>query len=1184
MATTYNDIIKRRAGRAAYSLEEEKAGQWESFIPNEQFNAVLKTVLRSVRANDIDAHKSFWINGTYGTGKSHAAAVITHLLSDPVDDIRGWVDYEYGDPKFNALRSAIYDVREKKRLLPVKIEGLAAMSSVGDLPLVLQSAVIKALNDHGIEIVVDTDYDTLLRNIEEFPVFWDEMIAKNSGLYSVAPDRAMLIHKLQIRDMGTFQKANAALHEGNIHVFLNQNNISEWLVEVQEKLREVSPYIGLLILWDEFTDVMEDSIGIQVLKALQTIVQKFANEENDSYFCLISHPSAFNKLGIEETKQTDGRYHRMKYNMEPVSAFKIMSRKFEIIDPDRHEQMRNYFYTVNSRLLDIFTRSSNDPQETRNDLLQLFPLHPGTANLATHYATVVGSSSRSVFEFIGQNEAMESFLESEEDFANRHLVTADYLWDFVLNVFKDDVANYAAVTERFSTYNEHVKNHSKAAYAVFKGVLLLNAFNNISGDSDNVGSLVVPNTDNIIDLFTGTQYESEVEEVLDWFNEQGIIQRDPTGVFSVQFSALPSHEIEEIKSNLMDGDYRFISKVLNFGDTARNHVDKKYLQKIIRPYRFEFYSEANNDYMLRDSIKKAKKDTRPSDLFMAMMFARNNEEVAHMRKFAEEASEEVKDDKELADIIYIVFDTPFGEKEYIRFIEYMANYTAAQNHGFLEQVNVHRDNATTMIKDWLTRTQRGNATIYINGATISMSLKHLSSMLNDIIAPKIFSLGPDAVEKLRKHSPQTFWKPQVSKEVVRKMVFATSKTDLLEQLNGQIAPIKHLLEDALDDNLEWRADIPENHPVKAVYDFINNRIKNANKSVIFNFAEKFDELRYAPYGLAGNYASAALVAFALRKWAGKIFDKLGKPRDNNNLVDDIAELISVWEKGKSSNKLEFKFQTPEEGKLCKSLVKLFKLDKLKGYSDISSLKDARFAITGAFLEEMGYPLWVIKYVDDDFANSNPAVTINGDIRQLIDDIVDICAERDLKNPALVNEALTLMDNYKVDLPDIFKKEGIFERGFNNFLLSQPTVQLQEEEIDDAYTYIKQHLESTVGYWSEDEVANALLRWRIAENDRIEQERREREERERREREAAEQARREEERKKYAEFIKEAKEFKGDERQVQKKKVSVREYIDSINDPSELRRLLDAVIDLGYEGILNTILSTGIVANNPEHNA
>ena len=104
MATKYADIIKIRAGKPAYSIEEEKGDEWQSFIPNEQFNNVLKTVLRSVRGNDIDFHKSFWINGTYGTGKSHAVAVITHLLCDPVESIRRWVDYEYKDDKFRLIR------------------------------------------------------------------------------------------------------------------------------------------------------------------------------------------------------------------------------------------------------------------------------------------------------------------------------------------------------------------------------------------------------------------------------------------------------------------------------------------------------------------------------------------------------------------------------------------------------------------------------------------------------------------------------------------------------------------------------------------------------------------------------------------------------------------------------------------------------------------------------------------------------------------------------------------------------------------------------------------------------------------------------------------------------------------------------------------------------------------------
>ena len=1175
MATTYNDIIRKRAGRAAYSIEEEKDGQWTSFIPNEQFNTVLKTVLRSVRGNDIDAHKSFWINGTYGTGKSHAVAVITHLLCDPLDKIEQWVNYEYGDDKFKLIREQIYTLRQSKRLLPVKIEGLGDMAHVADLPLVLQTAVVKALKKEDIEFVVDTDYDEMISHIKENEVIWDDLIERNSALKSVASTRDKLIQKLLAKDMGTYQKAKAAQRTANMAILLGKDNVGSWLIEVQEMLRKTTDYNGLLILWDEFTDVMDDSIGVPVLKALQTIAQKFANEENDSFFFLISHPTAFNKLGNEETKQTDGRYHHMKYNMEPVSAFKIMSRKFEIIDQDRHKSMCDFFYTANNQLLDLYTATSNDPKETSEDLLKLFPIHPATANLATHYATVVGSSSRSVFEFIGQNEAMEAFLASEDAFANRKTVTADFLWDFVLKVFQDDVQNYGAVTERYNTYRLHVEERGDAATAVFKGILLLNAFNNISGDNNN--DLVTPTEDNIINLFLGTQYEEEVEDVLNWFNDQGVIQRAPGGIFSVQFSALPSHEIEELKQSLKNDSSKFlyISKVLEFGDTASSFFEKKYVQKTNRPYSYNFYSSASNDALLKDSFKRAKRDAQPSDLYMALLFSKNNSEIAHLRQVAEEASNAAKDgDKDLRDIIYIVFDTPFGDKEYDRFIEYMANYSAAQSHGFLDQVNVHREHATDMIKEWMQATQRGNATIYINGEQIPISVKHISSQLNGVISPIIFPNGADAVEILRLKAPNTFWKPQVSKEIIRTFIFSSSKSEVLN-VAGQMKPVQYLIQDVLDDNLEWRQDIPANHPFKVVFDFIQNKIKYADKSLLFNFADKFDELRRPPFGLSANYASAAIVAFALRQWANKIFDTLGKPLDQMKLVDAVWELFSVWDKGKSSNKLSFKFQTPEEGKLCKALVKTLKLDKLSGYSDISSLKDARFAITSALLEEKGYPLWSLKYMDSDFCNSHPAITINDDMRRLFDNIVAICAEKDVKNPALVKDTLDLIESYRADIPDVLNKQGSFDNGFFNFMLSQPGIDLHDYEVDSAYDYIKKNLESTVGYWSENEVSIALKDWRIAEHDKIEEMRRQEEEEERRRLEEERRKFEEEERRRLEEEARNAKnkahqELKGNLSLLVKKKVDARELINNAST-EVLRSILDNVINLDYEFIVDKIL-------------
>lgn len=506
----------------------------------------------------------------------------------------------------------------------------------------------------------------------------------------------------------------------------------------------------------------------------------------------------------------------------------------------------------------------------------------------------------------------------------------------------------------------------------------------------------------------------------------------------------------------------------------------------------------------------------------------------------------------------------------------MASYKSAANHGFMDQVSVHREHATEMIKEWMTNASRGNATIWLNGQQIPLSIKHMSTTLNSVVAPLIFPKGPDALEILRTRAASTFWKPQVSKEIIRTFIFATTKSELGD-VNGMMKPVQYLVQDALDENLEWKNDIPNGHQFKAVYDFINSTIKNfishGNTQTLFDLTERFAELTRPPYGLAGNFASAAMVAFAMRPWINKIYDQVGKPRSADNLADDVATLITYWGKGKSTNKLNFKFQTPQENKLCKELVRLFRLDKLSGYSDVSSMKDARFALTGVYVKLKGYPLWSLKYMTEDFIHTMPVLTFNEEIKRLIDNVVAICEERDIKNVQLITGTLDLIEKYRSDFPDILNKPGSFQNGFENFLLSNATVQLQPQEILQAYDYITKHLESTIGYWTEAEVTEMLMKWRIAERDRIEAERRKKEEEERLKKAAQEQKALEEERKRYAAQLEEAKKIIGDPHQVPMKKVSARELIDSINDPDSLRKILDRVIDLGYEYILNTILNT-----------
>lgn len=1077
MATKYDDIIKLRGGKAAYVIADEKDGEWTSFIPNEQFNTVLRTVLKSVRGNDIDNHKSFWINGTYGTGKSHAVAVISHLLCDSVDDIRDWVDYEYGDEKFTSIRQAIYKLREEKRLLTVKVYGLSAMTHTSDLALVLQKAVTSTLEAKGIDVCVPTDFESYIEQIKKEPEIWEHRIEANTRLSSIVTTTEQLINKLADGDLGTFHRVTDTLRAAGLDVRMSNDNLKQWLIEVQNKLAELGEYSGLLIIWDEFTDVMKDPIGLPVLKELQDVAERFMSEENDSYMFLISHPSAFNGVDSEQLKQTDGRYHRLKYNMEPVSAFKIMSRKFEIVDKERHSKMSQSFYSVNSYLLDVFTATSNDALSTKEDLFNLFPLHPGTANLATHYATVVGSSSRSVFEFLGQNDAIRTFLDDEDVFFDGGTITADYLWDYVLKVFQDDVTNYGAVTERYNSYMQRVGSMGRDYFAVFKGVLLLNAFNNVSGENNN--GLVTPSEDNIHALFAGTSYGENVDNILAWFNEEGIIQRAPGGMYSVQFSALPSGEIEEKKDEMRMVQYRFTHQILNFSDVAKNIFEKKFMQKVIRPFAFKFYSDVQNESQLRSQIKNGKKEQKSSSLFFALLLARNNTELATLRTFAEKCSVD-QDDKDLKNIVFIVFDEVMTDIKYEQFIEFQANYACASSHGFLDQQKVHKDHAMAMVKEWMESVQRNNATVYINGEEKQpISVKHLSSVVNSGITPVIFPYGPDAHEILRQKAPSTFWKQQNSKEMVRTFLFATTKSEFAS-INQQMRPVQYLIQDCLDENLNWKPDVPDNHPFKAACDKVSKIIKYADKSLPFNFDDKFSILTQPPFGFYGSFAAMGIMAFALRPWVNKIFDPQGKPRDANALIDDIVFLFKVWDDNKSNSKLSFKFQTPEEGKLCKELISLFKLNsKGNTYSDVTSLKDARFAITGDFLAKKNNPLWTLKYASSSaFASLPISVTISDSIKTLIDNIVQICMERELRNPALVNQTLALIEELRIEMKNILNVEEAFDDGFKNFLMQIEFVNVQENEIDEVRGYISGHLESTVGYWTEEEVVKSAKDWRL----------------------------------------------------------------------------------------------------------
>lgn len=1088
MATKYNDIVTLRSMKPAYNIKYEGPDDWKSFIANDQFNDLLRKTISAVRNNDADNHKPIWIAGTYGSGKSHAGAVLKHLLCDSIDKITEYVDEEYHDSKYDLLRNSLMNLRHDTRLFPVNLYGQQDIAHEADLSLQLQKEVKNALKKEGISITVQTDFDNYIQHIENEPAFWEMLIQNNDELRSVAPSTDKLKSRLRSCDTEVLDRMRMALRNGGYSIPLQTANLQNWLFEVQGELRKQGTYKGLLIIWDEFTDIVRSDIGVQLLKILQNIAEAMMSPENDSYFLFLSHPSALNSLKEAERTQTMGRYHYVTYNMETVSAFRIMSKKFKVEDREKYELHRQYFCSILDELLTEFSSSSTDPSQTKADLSNLFPLHPATANLATYFAREAGSSSRSVFEFLACNE-VKAFFDDEEAYANKETITSDYLWDYVQEYFESDSVRFGAVTERFNSNHVTVEAQGNEYLAVFKGVLLLNALNNIANESS-----VTPSEENILKLFEGTMLYDNVPAILAYFNEKGIIQRQPDGNYSILYTALPSNEIQGIKDDLRKTTYLYTDEVIAYGGVANAMIDR-WLLKATRQVSFKFFSLSSNEYVLLNKLENFARTALSYSVVLAIFVGRTKQELLELQAIVEKA---VKDER-FQKICFFVVETPMDEKKYERFIEYQANATCAQKHGLADQKETYSKNSEEMISNWMSEIRSGSITWYLHSEQGVISGSKIASALNTNIAPKIFTAGLESLMLIQMRNSNTYWKKASVKATVDSVLSYNTKQEVYDKLVPQAKHVEYLFQDSLDDNLEWKQDVGEEHPLKKVSNYIDSVLKRyRTNNQVFNLGEKLLDLTKPPYGLFQSYGPMAMVAFAMRKYVGKIFDTNGKPRTAKHLVDDIVEMFKVWESGKTSTKLNFMFESKEAGSITKNLIKRFKLDRLPGYSDVSSLTDARWAMTHEYSASVGYPLWSLKYVSE----------CSDENRELIDGIIKVITDSEsVKNPQLMSKVAEGLKN-NIDLGNLLlESANNFETGFKNYVMTLEYINMTEPEFAEAKQFLEGHLEGTIGLWTERGVEDTLKNWRLAQQQqrlREENKKRYQEEREKFKRAAAQQ--------------------------------------------------------------------------------
>jgi hypothetical protein len=1036
----YNEIIHvNEKFIPVFDLENEESDQyWPLFIPNDKFRDILSSVIDSL--NVKNQRNPVWLQGTYGTGKTHATSVIKHLLCD-----KTLPDY---DLENNQLSAKLDTFREKTNVFPVVLKGTSTIGESQGFELTIQSAVKKALEKSNMRVAVPSEFEHMADIIVKYPLEDNDM--KGTNLEFCSHDE--ILHRLKNEEIDVLRDVENIYKSNGLSTFTH-DNIVDWLTEVRNKLNEEYGIDYLMIFWDEFTGALNMLNVEDILLQIQNIAE--AKNKGISLF-IVSHRTRSTQVNINQEiiDKIMDRFERKYYSMEPVATYELMERS--IGKESEWESVKNKYVDIISPLIEKI--SVNDGPKVKHALENLYPIHPYTAFLATFIAQEIGSTERSIFKFLHDDidYGFRSFINTF-NIDERYFLTSDYLWDFFFDDFdqsEDEKINSAV--KKYKLHYDSFKDMDEEYLVILKVILLLNVLYKIADVGK--GSLAIPSEENIANVFIGSIYQDKVDPVLNYIDENGIINKTE-GLFELTTNTLPpeqvSAEVRKLRNSVKLKDL--------LSTKLMREIKKEFSGKILREIEIEIKdADISESRFINDLEKEMFK--KSGYLHMMLFLCKTNEEFISINKIIKS----VHDKDLLNNIIVVVSQAVLGEDNFDKYLDSKARARVSQTHNYTEDISLHNKRADDTISKWVKDIKRKTVSYYLNNQEGNLPLKNFIKYVNSDLSKSIFFHGLENISETLNN--RNLWPEVKAKNQAEKFITASTLTELTDSLSGVDKQSVSIFGDnnngfIVDENLNLKTTVSDKHPIKILQDFVDESLDNAQSAGKFNLGVRLGSLIDPPYGLYPNKLNIAAFAFVLRNYVDKLYDTKGNSIDETKMRNLVMAIFEFWSKGKQKQDLYIRFGSENEKKLGELINDIFELDLDSNNRAISTV---RWKLR-EWIKINKSPLWLFKYS-----------TINEENHSLsaaIDALFAFLKPKDNNLPDnIIQECYENIKPVKMDLKLSFKENPT--NLFNKFL-----DEFDKEFTSSEVTEIKEHLDNTmpeeVYDWDENKVRTEIYKWLIS---------------------------------------------------------------------------------------------------------
>ena len=929
---------------------------WKNFYPHETFVKLLEKTHTVLSGKDP---RSLWVEGAYGTGKSHAALTVKSILEASDEEVEEYFK-DYGLSK-DLCQKLITD-KNAGKLITIHRIGSGSIRSDQDLILAVQDSIMNALASHGIENHGEASLrDAALKWFEKDASrnYFDQLISEEQYAWKFGGEKVDAI--IQRLKTGSPEQITKTMRD--IITVAEDNGITALRLDIQgmaawiKSIIEDNKLSAILFVWDEFTEFFQNNPNS--LTGFQTLAE--ISLSHPFYFMIVSHESRSLFLNAETAKKILDRFvPPVKIELPENMAFRLMAQAMKTTsDIVLKKEWDSYKGELNEDLASVRASIRDSAKKTATlgqktvisdeELQAIVPIHPYAALLLKHLSVAFSSNQRSMFDFIINNDtdakAFKWFIGEYGPLDQINLLTIDMLWDFFYgkgqNGLNDDVR---VILDSYGLLNSEKLTPDEQR--VLKTVLLLQAISMRVSDVE----LLKPNEQNVDLAFGGTGWsKGKGRSLAEKLVRDGLLFKKPVGGGKTEYTVANS-----------TGDAATIRKkkeeVLNDIKTQDLMVQADLISAIQLPapiaMRFILEPTATKNF----SANLSKLDSKPvSDRFKVLAsFALNDEEAAQLKNQIISAIRSGK-----TDLIYVDAGlTPMGKDLLDQYVESMA-YSRYYAQNDKHRAGEFQSQATKCLNEWKTKVAAGAFMLYTKDHPSGIRMANLAALQEEFSAMN-HRKYPYGLEQYN----------VIANMFMKGPLAQGAECGITQKLSGTFkAPnektsLATALAGAWNVERYWEDPSKKNMAIVRIKLEVENLIEKgfSERSGRVSMSAIYDTLTREPYGMMPNNIAAFVLGFVLKEYAtGDYFWSNGSNSETMT-ADKMKTMIANAINQEVSPAKNFREEyivamSADQRAFLNCTARAFRISP----AQCGSIESARDQIRIS-MKRLSFPIWCVKYV------------------------------------------------------------------------------------------------------------------------------------------------------------------------------------------------------------------------------